>query len=524
MKILITEPLAEEGINILSAHAEVDIRLGLKPEELLNIIGDYEALVVRSETRVTAEVIEAGERLQAIGRAGVGVDNIDLDVATSRGVVVVNAPESNILSAAEHTIALMMALARNVPQAHAHLKSGKWERKRFMGVEVRNKKLGIIGLGRVGSEVAKRAKGMEMHPVAYDPMVSLDYARILGVELVSLERLLKESDFITVHIPLAESTRGLIGADELRLVKPAVRLINTARGGIIDEEALFEAIEEGRVAGAAIDVFTKEPATQSILLKSDKIVVTPHLGASTLEAQAGVAVDIAEQVTDILQGRPAKYAVNMPLISAEILPFLTPFMNVASLLGRLVAQLAEGQLSIITIKYEGEIADHGTDALKAAVIGGLLESTTDERVNLVNANVVAQRRGLRVIEQRSTACENYGNLITAEVTTSVGTVTASGTILRGEPHIVRVNEYWIDIVSTGGYWLFSDHLDRPGLIGAVGTVTGEADINISSMHVARQEPRGRALMVLALDEPVSEQQRQRLLAVPDVYTVKVVKL
>ncbi|MCD5413350.1 MAG: phosphoglycerate dehydrogenase, partial [Dehalococcoidia bacterium] len=417
MKILITEPLAEEGINILSAHAEVDIRLGLKPEELRNIIGDYEALVVRSETRVTAEVIEAGKRLQAIGRAGVGVDNIDLDVATSRGVVVVNAPESNILSAAEHTIALMTALARNVPQAHAHLKSGKWERKRFMGVEVRNKKLGIIGLGRVGSEVAKRAKGMEMHPVAYDPMVSLDYARILGVELVSLERLLKESDFITLHIPLTAATRGLIGDGELRLVKPAVRLINTARGGIIDEEALLEAIEEGRVAGAAIDVFTKEPATQSILLKSDKIIVTPHLGASTLEAQAGVAVDIAEQVTDILQGRPAKYAVNMPLISAEILPFLTPFMNVASLVGRLLAQLAEGQLSIITIRYEGEIADHGTDALKAAVIGGLLESTTDERVNLVNANVIARRRGLRVIEQRSTACENYGNLITAEVTT-----------------------------------------------------------------------------------------------------------
>ncbi|MCL0059270.1 phosphoglycerate dehydrogenase [Dehalococcoidia bacterium] len=524
MKILITEPLAEEGINILSAHAEVDIRLGLKPEELRNIIGDYEALVVRSETRVTAEVIEAGKRLQAIGRAGVGVDNIDLDVATSRGVVVVNAPESNILSAAEHTIALMMALARNVPQAHAHLKSGKWERKRFMGVEVRNKKLGIIGLGRVGSEVAKRAKGMGMHPVAYDPMVSLDYARSLGVELVSLEQLLKESDFITLHIPLTAATRGLIGDGELRLVKPAVRLINTARGGIIDEEALLEAIEEGRVAGAAIDVFTKEPATQSILLKSDKIIVTPHLGASTLEAQAGVAVDIAEQVTDILQGRPAKYAVNMPLISAEILPFLTPFMKVASLVGRLLAQLAEGQLSIITIRCEGEIADQGTDALKAAVIGGLLESTTDERVNLVNANVIAQRRGLKVIEQRSTACENYGNLITAEVTTSAGTVIASGTILRGEPHIVRVNEYWIDIVSTGGYWLFSDHLDRPGLIGAVGMVTGEADINISSMHVARQKPRGRALMVLALDEPLSEQQRQRLLAIPDVYTAKAVKL
>ncbi|MBT9159547.1 MAG: phosphoglycerate dehydrogenase [Dehalococcoidia bacterium] len=524
MKILITDPLAEEGINILRAYADVDIRLGLKPKELQSVIGDYEALVVRSETSVTAEVIEAGKRLQAIGRAGVGVDNIDLDVATSRGIVVVNAPESNILSAAEHTIALMLALARNIPQAHTHLKSGKWERKRFIGIEVRNKKLGIIGLGRVGSEVARRAKGMEMHLTAYDPMVSMDYASNLGVELVSLERLLEESDFITLHIPLTEATRGLIGARELMLVKPAVRIINTARGGIIDEEALMAAIEEGRVAGAAIDVFTHEPATQSILLKSDKIIVTPHLGASTIEAQSGVAVDIAEQVIDILQGKPAKYAVNMPLISADILPFLTPFMLTASLVGRLLAQLAEGQLSAIIIKYEGEIADHGTDALKAAVIGGFLESTTDERVNLVNANVIARRRGLKVIEQRSTACENYGNLITAEITTSRGTVTASGTILRGEPHIVRVNEYWIDIVSTGGYWLFAHHLDRPGMIGAVGMITGEADINISSMYVARQKPRGRAFMVLALDEPVSEEQRQRLLAIPDLYSAKVVKL
>lgn len=524
MKILITEPLAQEGINILSAHAEVDIRLGLKPEELRSIIGDYEALVVRSETKVTAEVIEAGRWLQVIGRAGVGVDNIDLDAATSRGVVVVNSPARNILSAAEHTIALMTALARNLPQAHAHLKSGKWERKKFIGVELRNKKLGIIGLGRVGSEVAKRAKGLEMHLIACDPMVSLDYARSLGVELVSLERLLQESDFITLHVPLTEATKGLIGASELRLVKPTVRLINTARGGIIDEEALLEAIEEGRVAGAAIDVFAEEPATQNNLLKSDKIIVTPHLGASTLEAQAGVAVDIAKQVMDVLQGKPVIYAVNMPLIAADVWPFLTPFMKVASLIGRLVSQLIEGQLSIITIKYEGEIAGCGTDVLGAAVIGGLLESTTDERVNLVNANVIAGRRGLKVIEQRSTACENYGNLITAEVTTSIGTVTASGTILRGELHIVRVNEYWIDLLPTGGYWLFSYHLDRPGMIGAVGMVTGEADINISSMHVARQKPRGRALMVLALDEPISEEIRQKLLAIPDVYTAKVVKL
>ena len=524
MKVLIADPIAEEGINILRDHAEVDIRLGLETEELRSIIGDYEALVVRSETKVTAEVIEVGKRLQVIGRAGVGVDNIDLDAATSRGIVVVNAPESNILSAAEHTIALMLALARNIPQAHAQLKSGKWERKSFTGVEILNKKMGIIGLGRVGSEVAKRGKGMGMHLIAYDPMVSLDYARSLSVELVTLEELLKESDFITVHIPFSEATKSLIGARELRLVKPTVRLINTARGGIIDEEVLFEAIEEGRVAGAAIDVFTEEPATGSILLKSDKIIVTPHLGASTIEAQAGVAVDIAEQVIDVLRGKPARYAVNMPLISPETLPFLAPFMNMASLAGRLVAQLAEGQLSTITIKYEGEIADHGTDALKAAVIGGLLESTTEERVNLVNANIIAQSRGLKVIEQKSATCENYGNLITVEVVTSAGTTTVAGTILRGEPHIVRVNEYWIDIVPTGVYWLFSDHLDRPGLIGSVGMVTGEADINISYMLVARQKPRGRALMVLALDERLSEEHLQRLLAIPDVYSAKVVKL
>lgn len=524
MKVLIADPIAKEGIHILQANAEVDICLGLGPEELRDMIGNYEALVIRSETRVTRDIAEAGKRLQVIGRAGVGVDNIDLDAATNRGIVVVNAPESNILSAAEHTIALMLTLSRNIPQAHALLKSGTWERKSFIGIELLNKKLGIIGLGRVGSEVARRSKGLGMHLIAYDPMVSLDYAKSLSVELVTLAELLQQSDFITVHIPSSELTTGLIGPNELSLVKPTVRLINTARGGIIDETALFEAIESGRVAGAAIDVFTKEPATDNILLKSDKIIVTPHLGASTIEAQAGVAVDIANQIVDVLHGNPARYAVNMPSISPETLPLLAPFMHIARLAGKLVAQLASGQLSTITIQYEGEVADHNTEALKAAVIGGLLESTTDERVNMVNANIIAHNRGLKIIEQKSTTCDNYGNLITAEALTSTGTTTVAGTILRGEPHIVRVNEYWIDIVPTGTYWLFSDHLDRPGLIGAVGKVTGEADINISSMHVARQKPRGKALMVLALDEPPSEEDRYRLLSIPDVYTAKVVKL
>ena len=525
MKVLIADPIGQEGVDLLTEHQlEVDVNTGLAPEELVKIIGDYDAMVVRSQTKVTADVLAAGKKLQVVGRAGVGVDNIDLDAATKNGIIVVNAPESNTLSAAEHTIALMMALARNIPQAHGELKSSKWDRKRFTGIEVRNKTIGVIGLGKVGAEVAKRCKGMDMRILGYDPMVSVEHAKNVGVELVSLDKLLEESDFITVHVPLTDATRGLIGKSALKKVKPTVRLINVARGGVIDEEALATAVKEGRVAGAAIDVFTKEPATDNILFESDKIIVTPHLGASTIEAQTGVAVDVAEQIIDVLQGLPAKYTVNMPMISREILPILTPFISAASLAGKLVAQFTEGQLSTLTIKCEGEIAEYPTDALSAAVIGGLLEHTTEERVNLVNASIVAQRRGLKVVEQKSSTCENYNNLITVEVKTSAGTTTVASTILRGAPHIVRVNDHWIDIVPTGSYWLFSDHLDRPGLIASVATVTGEADINISYMHVAREKPRGRALMVLALDEPLTEEHIQKLLAIPDVYTAKAVQL
>jgi D-3-phosphoglycerate dehydrogenase len=363
-----------------------------------------------------------------------------------------------------------------------------------------------------------------MKLIANDPFVSEERASLLGVELVSLEELLKRSDFITVHVPMTSSTKGMIGKKELSKVKPTVRFINTARGGIIDEEALYKAIEEGRVAGAALDVFTKEPATDNILLKSDKVVVTPHLGASTEEAQTTVAVDVAEQVLEVLKGRPASYSVNLPLMAPETASVLTPFLPVAMDVGRLCAQLADGHTNTIAIKYEGDIAEHDTAALKAAVLGGLLESVTEERVNLVNASVIAHNRGLKVVEQKTVKCENYANLISVEVTTDIGTTTVAGTLMRGETHIVRVDSYWIDIVPTGGYWLFSDHLDRPGLIGAVGNVTGNTDINISSMQVGRLEPRGRALMILSVDKEVNEEVRQQLLAVPDVYNVKVVKL
>ena len=524
MKVLIADPIAEEGIEALRAHAEVDVRLGMGGDELVAAIGDYEAVVVRSETRVSAEVIEAGRKLQVIGRAGVGVDNIDVDVATRRGIVVVNAPAGNIVSAAEHTIALMLAIARHIPEANIRLKLGEWRRQDFLGIELRNKTLGIIGLGNVGSEVARRASGLEMRLIAYDPLVSAEYARNLGVALVPLKELLKEADFITVHVPLTVKTRGLIGAKELTMVKPTVRIINCARGGIIDEEALFKAIEEGRVAGAAIDVFVEEPAKDSVLFKSDKILVTPHLAASTVEAQAGAALDVAEQIIAVLKGEPARYAVNTPLISPETLAVVGPFLGVAQQVGRLLYQLGEGQMSTISIKYEGEIANHDTVALKAAVLGGLLETISEERVNLVNANIIAQRRGLKITEHKDPSCEIYGNLITLEVTTSAEVIMVAGTVMRGEPHIVRVNSYWIDVVPKGGYLLFGDHRDRPGLIGAVGTILGNADINISSMQLGRLEPRGPALLVIELDGPVGEEILLKLQALPEVYTMKLVKL
>jgi D-3-phosphoglycerate dehydrogenase len=524
MKVLVADPIAQEGIESLNKHTQVDVRLGLETDELVSTIGDYEALVVRSQTQVTAPVIEAGKKLVVIGRAGVGVDNIDVKAATRRGIVVVNAPASNTISAAEHTIALMLSLARHIPQANSLLKSGVWKRSEFTGTEVRSKTLGIVGLGNVGSEVARRARGLQMHIIAHDPFVSTDYAHNLGAELTSVEELLQKSDFITLHIPLTSSTMGMIGAKELATLKPNAYIINCARGGLIDEEALIQAIEEGRVAGAAVDVFLHEPAVDSILCKSDKIIVTPHLGASTVEAQTGVAVDIAEQIVAVLQGQPARYAVNAPLIPTEILTVLAPFLNLCSIEGKLLSQLSEGQMSTIEIRYEGELADYDTAALRATIIGGLLEAVSEERINIVNADLIAKSRGFKVAERKNTTCENYASLITTEVATDIGTYTIAGTLMREEPHIVRINNYWLDIVPTRGYLLFSEHRDRPGLIGAVGAVTGGADVNISSMHVGRLKPRGQALMVLELDESLTEEQRQQILSIPDVYSAKLVKL
>ncbi len=524
MKVLVADSVDKEGIDILRTATEVDVKTGLKEDELVAIIGDYDALVVRSQTQVTAKVIQAGKKLQVIGRAGVGIDNINVEEATRHGIVVVNAPTGNTTAAAEHAIALMLALARHIPQANMVLKSGAWRRNDFIGTEVRNKTLGIVGLGNVGSEVARRARGLDMKVLAYDPFVSVEYARNLQVELVTLQRILEEADFITLHIPLTKTTKSMIGAKELAMAKSNVRIINTARGGLIDEEALVKAIKDGKVAGAAIDVFTTEPITSSILFEDDRIIVTPHLGASTTEAQALVAKDVAEQIIAISKGQLAKYAVNSPQISAEILSVLTPYIKASRDTGKLASQLTSGQMSSIQIKYEGEVSDYDTTALKASVLGGLLEEISEERINLVNANLIASKRGLNIVEQKESICENYGSLITLTVTTSTETTTVAATVIRGDTHIVQVNNYWIDIVPTGGYFLFSEHMDRPGLIGAVGKITGDANINISYMHLGRLKPRGQALMILALDEPLPEEYQQQILSLKGVDNVKLVKL
>lgn len=522
-KVLITDPIAQDGIDLLSRGAEADVRLGPSLDELLELIKGYEALVVRSQTKVTSEVIEAGKRLQVVGRAGVGVDNIDLEAATRRGVVVVNAPLGNTISAAEHTIALMLALARRLPEACASLRSGRWERKQFVGVELRGKTLGIIGLGQVGTEVARRARAMEMRVLAQDPYVPPERAQSLGVEMVSLDEVLQQSDFISLHVPVTPATRDLLGEEQLAKVKPGARIVNTARGALIDEEALVRAIDDGRVAGAAIDVFRKEPPDESPLVTHDRIIVTPHLGASTTEAQERVAVDVAEQVLTVLRGEPALYAVNAPLVSAETMAVLRPFLDVAERTASLATQLCEGQLRSVELEYLGEIANHDVTPLKAAAIKGLLAPVSEENVTIVNANLVAEHRGLHITEHTGPS-EDYPNLVSVRLTTEDGPTTVAGTAFHDGTHIVRVGDFWVDIPPGDGYLLICENLDRPGMVGIVGTFLGQHDINISFMRLGREQVRGRALMVLGLDDDMSPELLRELEAVPDIYSARLAKI
>jgi D-3-phosphoglycerate dehydrogenase / 2-oxoglutarate reductase len=527
-RVLVCDAIAPEGLELLQRHLEVDVRIGLSSAALAGVIAGYAGLVVRSQTKVTAEVVEAATCLRVIGRAGVGVDNIDVEAATRKGVIVVNSPMAVNAAAAEHALALMFALARQIPLADASLRAGRWERGAFTGIELRGKTLGVIGLGNIGSELASRAVALEMRVLGLDPYVSDEYANRLGITRADLPTLLKESDFISVHVPLTPATKGMIGERELAAAKPGVRIINCARGGIVDERALLKALDSGQAAGAGLDVFAQEPPIGNPLIGHPKVVATPHLGASTAEAQIGAALDVAEQVIAVLDGRPARFAVNVPAIRPEALATLRPYLELADRLGNVLAQLDVGPIERLVISYSGEAAELETTPLRAAVLHGLLREASPERVNLVNALLVARSRGLHVLERRSDEpTDDVTNLIsiTAEPDGAFFH-TVAGTVINGQPHLVRINEYRVDIVASGGYVLLCHHVDRPGVIGAIGTLLGNRDVNISFMQVGRLNPRGEALMVLGLDEPISEDDElfHRILEVGAIRTAKLVRL
>lgn len=557
-RILITDRIAQEGIDLLHAQlpqAQIDQRTGLSPEQLRAIIGGYHALIVRSETQVSADILAAATNLKIVGRAGVGVDNIDTQAATQQGIMVVNSPTGNIIAAAEHTIAMLMSLARHIPAASSSMKAGKWEKSKFLGVEVRNKTLGVVGLGKVGSEVARRAQGIEMQVIAYDPYVSPEQARKLNVTMLELEEVLQQADFVTLHTSLTSGphgTRGLIGAHELSLLKPTARLINCARGGLIDEEALLNALNENRLAGAALDVFSQEPVrdneTLKQLLAHERIIATPHLGASTEEAQVGVATDVVEQIVSVLNGGFPRAAVNAPLILPETLKVLQPYMRLLEQMGKLYTQLQPGPLHRIELTCSGEIASYDLRPLQAALIKGLLESVSDAHVNMINAQVLAKQWGLEIVEQKSPISTEFANLVTLRLLSANGYASSfagkpgsgdeyvevlSGTVMHGEPRVVCVGRYWTEFVPEG-YILFCRNPDQPGMIGRVGTVLGKAGVNIRHMDVGpivrtprphpAQHAHETALMIISVDDPIPDPALEEIGASGDIFGLTLVKL
>lgn len=517
-RILVTEKISPEGIAALKAGTDVavDVRLDLDKDALIETIPTYNALVVRSATKVTADVIKAGKNLRVVGRAGSGVDNIDVNAATEAGIIVVNAPASNNVAVAELTIGLMLSMARHIPQAQMSLASEKWERSKFMGWEVRNKTLGLVGLGRIGSEVARRARGMEMHVIAFDPVVSSDRANQLGAESVTLEELITRSDIITIHVPLTDGTRNLFDAENIAKMKQGAFIINASRGGIVNEDALLEALESGHLGGAALDVYSKEPPPEgSKLLGHPKIITTPHIGASTAEAQVAVGTDVAEGVLAALKGDTPRYAVNAPFIAPEAWSVLQPYIGLANQLSSLCMQLIQEPIRDFQVEYYGELATVDTQPVRLAVLQGLLAPSSEHRVTPVNAPLIARERGMRISEHSNPEIENYTSLLVIHANTGDKKRSFSGTILRGEPHIIQADGFWVDFVPEG-HLLVTYHRDRPGLIGRVGTLLGASDVNISAMHVGRQSVRGQAMMILKLDDPIPEDVLATICSEPDI--------
>jgi D-3-phosphoglycerate dehydrogenase len=522
-KVLVSDPIDQVGIDILSQVAQVDIKTGLSPEELLQVIPDYDALMIRSGTRVTKDVIDAGNQLKIIGRAGVGVDNVDVMAATRKGIVVVNSPEGNTIAAAEHTLAMMMALSRHIAAANQSVKEGKWDRKNFTGNEVYKKTLGIVGLGKIGAHVATVARAMGMKLLAFDPFISHDRAEQLGCRLVEMDLLLQEADYITLHLPKTPETTHLINEAAIAKMKPTTRIVNCARGGIIDEAALAQALKEGKIAGAALDVYEQEPLGASPLKELGKeMVMTPHLGASTEEAQVNVAIDVAEQIRDVLLGLPARSAVNIPGLRPDLLEQLRPYLQLAETLGNLVGQLAGGRIESLNVRLQGELATNQSQPIVVAALKGLLSHALQERVNYVNASIEAKERGIHIVETRDANVKDYTGSLHLTAIGALGEHSVSGALLGdAEIRITSVNDFPVN-VPPNRHMLFTLHRDMPGIIGNIGSLLGNFNVNIASMQVGRKIVRGDAVMVLSIDDPLPEgvmTEIKNVAGIRDAYTV-----
>jgi D-3-phosphoglycerate dehydrogenase len=505
VKVLIADPISATCAEVLRrAGLEALHRPGIGGTALLEAVADVEGIVVRSDTRITDEVLAAAPRLRVVGRAGAGVDNIDVEAATRRGVVVMNAPGENTISAAEHTLSMILALARRIPQADRSMRAGRWERGRFLGMELFGKTLGVVGLGKVGREVAARARAFGMEVLGYDPVVTEDVAVRIGAALVSLETLFERSDIITLHIPLTPDTHHLIGREQLRRLKEGVRIVNVARGGIIDEAALYDALQSGRVAGAALDVFENEPPAGSPLLALDTVITTPHLGASTQEAQEKVAARIAEQIAAYLTDGLVVNAVNMDGIDPKILPVLLPYRDLCERLGRLLAALARGPVVEVAIEYSGAVLEYPTRPLTASFLKGFLQGRLSEPVNPVNAVLLAREAGLRVQETRAAEPQDFAALVAATLRGRDGVRSAAGTLFgKREPRLVRLDEYHLDAIPRGSMLIVSND-DRPGMVGRIGTALGDAGVNIAYLSLGRDRSGGRAIAILNLDSPLPD--------------------
>ena len=527
MKVLIADSMSLKAVEILkeTPGIDVDVITGLKPDELKAKIKDYHGLVVRSATKATAEIIEAAENLKVIGRAGTGVDNVDTVAATKKGIVVMNTPGGNTITTAEHAVSMMMALARKIPQATASMRRGEWEKKKYEGTEITGKTLGILGVGNIGAVVASRALGLRMTVIAYDPFISEEAADKMGISLVTMDELFKKSDFISIHVPLTAETKNIVNADAFRKMKKGVKLINCARGGIVNEKDLAEAIKEKIVSGAALDVFEKEPVTaDNPLIQMEEVILTPHLGASTFEAQESVAIAIANQMADYLVNGTIRNAVNVPSIPAELLAALSPYISLGEKLGSFQGQILKGGIEEVTIEYSGDVVNYDVAPITIACLKGLLDQLLDMYVNFVNAPFVAKERGIKVVEVKSSRAIDFASSITIKVKTKEQENVVEGALFgKKEPRIVRIDKFLLDAVPEGNLLLLQNE-DKPGVIGNVGTLLAANNMNVARLHLGRSAEGAEAVSVWSVDTPVAKGLVERILKLPHMISVNVIEL